>query len=229
MIEIEKTLRKIVSNFWFEWSSDVHLVFRSIDPYAWRLFRRNLYRFMRVQDENPLLFRRRLAELFINSEFLDRVRNLERDFKAYMQPAETFVSKNYPDLANRTVAYFSMEYGIDILEIYSGGLGILSGDHLRGASDLGLKMVAVGLFYMNGYYRQRIAPAGSMVVAYEPLVPAKKPVRDFLPFEHVKRAGTQEDLILSVPMPGRDVRLRYRRSRDANLRRSGRRRVVAML
>lgn len=214
MIDIERTLRKIVSNFWFEWKSDVHELFRRVDPYAWSLFRRNLYRFMRVQDENPIIYRRRLAELLVDKEFLAKAQNLEQDFKNYMNPArETIVSKDYPELANKTVAYFSMEYGIDILKIYSGGLGILSGDHLRGASDIGLKMVAVGLFYLNGYYRQQIHTDGTMKVVYESLVPPRKAVRDYLPFDLVKRAGTTEDLIVSVPMPGRLVKARVWRAK----------------
>src|SRR3989338_9386689 len=93
----------------------------------------------------------------------------------------------YPELNGHTIAYFSMEYGIDILRIYSGGLGILSGDHLRGASDLGLKMVGVGLFYLHGYYEQEIMSDGTMNVIYESVVPPRKPVRDFLPLETVKR------------------------------------------
>ncbi len=86
MIDIERTLRKIVSNFWFEWNSDVHELFRRVDPYAWSLFRRNLYRFMRVQDENPIIYRRRLAELLVDQDFLAKAQKLEQDFKGYMQP-----------------------------------------------------------------------------------------------------------------------------------------------
>lgn len=213
MIDIERVLRKIVSNFWFEWSADVHQLFREIDPYAWGLFRRNLYRFMRIQDENPLLFRRRLSELLVNSQFLNRITKVEQNFKDYMQPKETLVSRKYPELADKTVAYFSMEYGVDILQIYSGGLGILSGDHIRGASDVGLKMVAVGLFYLNGYYQQRIDGDGKMKVVYEALVPPRKSVRDYLPFDPVKRAGTTEDLIVSIPMPGRNVKVRVWRAK----------------
>ncbi|MBI4395022.1 MAG: DUF3417 domain-containing protein, partial [Candidatus Omnitrophica bacterium] len=139
MLDIDRTLRKIVSNLWFEWNADVHLLFRSVSPYVWGLFRRNLYRFLKIQDENPSLYRRRIAELLTDSGFLSLCQKVDQSFKAYIQPTETFVSRHYPELNGRTIAYFSMEYGIDILRIYSGGLGILSGDHLRGASDIGLK------------------------------------------------------------------------------------------
>lgn len=208
MIEIERTLRKIVSNFWFEWNSDVHMLFRSINLYSWSLFKRNLYRFLKIQDENPLEFRRRLSELLTNPEFLTLMTKVEKDYKDYMRAEKTIVSVKYPELAQQNVAYFSMEYGIDILKIYSGGLGILSGDHLRGASDLGLKMTGVGLFYLHGYYEQKVKNGGEMKVVYDPIVPPAKRVRDFLPLEQVKKAGTTEDLIVKVKMPGRDVFLR---------------------
>ncbi len=208
MIDIERTLRKIVSNCWSEWNSDVHMLFRTINRYSWGLFRRNLYRFMKLQDENPMEFRRRLSELLIRPDFLNLIQKVEKDYKEYMQPAETIVSRQYPELQNKQVAYFSMEYGIDILKIYSGGLGILSGDHLRGASDLGLKMTGVGLFYLHGYYEQRVASGGVMKVHYDAIVPPSKRVRDFLPIEPVKKAGTTEDLVVKMRFPGRDVRVK---------------------
>ncbi|HLD56589.1 MAG TPA: DUF3417 domain-containing protein, partial [Candidatus Omnitrophota bacterium] len=187
MLDIDRTLRKIVSNLWFEWNADVHLLFRNVSPYVWGLFRGNLYRFLKVQDENPSLYRRRIAELLVDEGFLNLFQRVERAFKTYVQPKETYVSRHYPELQGRTVAYFSMEYGIDILRIYSGGLGILSGDHLRGASDVGLKMVGVGLFYLHGYYDQEVTSDGTMKVIYDSIVPSKKSVRDFLPLEAVKR------------------------------------------
>lgn len=213
MIDVERALRKIISNYWCEWNPDIHKLFRTIDPYSWKLFRRNLYRFMRVQDENPISYRRRLAELLIHSDFLNTVQKVEQDYKNYMNPGETLVSQKFPELKDKTIAYFSMEYGIDTLQIYSGGLGILSGDHLRGASDIGLKMVAVGLFYLNGYYRQQIDANHKMKVVYESLVPPRKAVRDYLPFDPLKKAGTTEDLIISIPMPGRSVKVRVWRAK----------------
>ena len=227
MLDIDRTLRKIVTNLWFEWNADVHLLFRNVSPYIWGLFRRNLYRFLKIQDENPSLYRRRIAELLIDPGFLSRFQKVEQAFKSYMRPTETFVSRRYPELAGRTVAYFSMEYGIDILKIYSGGLGILSGDHLRGASDLGLKMVGVGLFYLHGYYEQEVTSDGTMKVIYDSIVPPRKPVRDFLPLEPVKRVGTNEELIIEVAMKDRKVKARVWRARvgrndllllDSNLR-----------
>ena len=81
----------------------------------------------------------------------------QEDFEDYMKSKNTWFSKKYPENRNDLIAYFSAEYGLDqILPIYSGGLGILSGDHLKSASDLGVPLVAVGLLYQNGYFHQKI-------------------------------------------------------------------------
>lgn len=206
-MDIDRILRKISSNLWFEWNADVHDVFRSVSPYVWGLFRRNIYRFLRLQNENSLLYRHRLTQLLVNQEFMQRVDKMWSDFNLYMDPDRpTPVSEKYPELHQKTVAYFSMEYGIDALKIYSGGLGILSGDHLRGASDMGIKMVGVGLFYLQGYYEQQISLDGEMKVNYESLVTPRKPMRDFLPVEAVKRPGTNEDLVVQVPVLDRLIR-----------------------
>lgn len=213
MLNIDKSLRKIVSNFWFEWNSDVHLLFREISPYVWGLFRRNLYRFVKLQYENPSLYRRRIAELLSRPDFLQRFRKIDQDYKTYMSASDTHVIRHYPEMAGKTVAYFSMEYGVDILRLYSGGLGILSGDHLRGASDLGIKMVGVGLFYLHGYYEQEVTSKGEMRVIYDPIVPPKKSVRDFLPLEAVKRNGSTEELIVEVPINHRTLKARVWRAK----------------
>src|SRR3989344_2152575 len=110
MQDIDRTLKKIVSNLWFEWNADVHSLFRRISPYVWDLFRRNLYRFLALQAENPLLHRRQLAELLVDSKFVDLFEKVEKSYKEYMHPAETTVSRKYPELIDKTVAYFSMEY-----------------------------------------------------------------------------------------------------------------------
>ncbi len=213
MIDIDRTLIKVVSNLWVEWSYDTHILFRSISPYMWGLFRRNLYRFLEVQADNTPLYHRRMAELLADKNFLNLFKKVESEYKSYMHPVETLVSQRYPELINKTVAYFSMEYGIDIIPMYSGGLGILSGDHLRGASDVGLKMVGVGLFYTQGHYEQQIDIDGSMRVLYDAIVPPHKLVRDFLPLEAVKDVRTDKELIVEMPMQGRLVKARVWRAR----------------
>lgn len=206
MIDLERTLRKIASNLMFEWNADVHLLFRAVSPYVWGLFRRNLYRFLKIQAENPALYRRRLAEVMTDPRFLNLFRRVEEGYQAYMNPETTLVRCEYPELEGKSVAYFSMEYGIDTLRIYSGGLGILSGDHLRGASDLGMDMIGIGLFYLQGYYEQMVTLSGQMKVSYECIVPPNKPIRDFLPLETVKGKGSAEDLVIEVLVYDHKVR-----------------------
>jgi len=206
MKNIDQALRRIASNLWFEWSSDANKLFRRMSPYVWGLFRRNLYRFLKLQDENPWTYRYRLTELLIDYEFMRLFHKVDRDFRDYMAPKSTWVSAHCPELADKTLAYLSMEYGFDVFPIYSGGLGVLSGDHLRGASDLGLKMVGVGLFYLQGYYEQQVGLDDAMKVIYEPIVPAGKPVTDYLPFEAVKCKGSQEDLVLDIRIKDRMVK-----------------------
>jgi len=208
MHEIDKTLKKIVSNLCFEWNDDVHTLFRKINPFIWSLFRRNLYRFMMLQSENPLLYRRHLATLLAQSEFHELYQKVVRDNDTYLKATETPVTRDYPEMKDKLVAYFSMEYGIDILRIYSGGLGILSGDHLRGASDLGVPMTGVGLLYQHGYYEQQVDLEGTMKVLYEALIPANKPPKDFVPLEALKRAGSNEELFVNVPIGDREVKTR---------------------
>ena len=106
-----------------------------------------------------------------NTEFLKLFKKIDIDlwekcgnannFESYMESKNTWFNKNYPENKNDLIAYFSAEYGLDeILPIYSGGLGMLSGDHLKSASDLGIPLVAVGLLYKNGYFHQKINRAG---------------------------------------------------------------------
>jgi glycogen phosphorylase len=78
-------------------------------------------------------------------------------FDSYMNETGTWTSQAHPELNGRPIAYFSMEFGLhETLPIYSGGLGVLAGDHLKEASDLGLPLTAVGFMYAQGYFSQRI-------------------------------------------------------------------------
>src|SRR5699024_4444557 len=93
-----------------------------------------------------------------------------KDFEDYIKSKNTWFSKKYPNNTNDLIAYFSAEYGLDeTLPIYSGGLGILSGDHLKSASDLGVPLIAVGLLYKNGYFWQTINGHGVQETEYKDL------------------------------------------------------------
>ena len=99
--------------------------------------------------------------------FLKEYDKLVDNFENYMKSKNTWFSNKYPENKNDLIAYFSAEYGLDqTIPIYSGGLGILSGDHLKSASDLGIPLVAVGLLYKNGYFHQKINGYGGQETEY---------------------------------------------------------------
>lgn len=112
--------------------------------------------------ENPVKFLKlvsqdKLEKIIENEEFLKEYDKIVEDYEDYINSKITWFSKKYPNNKNDLIAYFSAEYGLDeILPIYSGGLGVLSGDHLKSASDLGIPLVAVGLLYKNGYFHQKL-------------------------------------------------------------------------
>ena len=88
-------------------------------------------------------------------------------FDAYMHPASTWFSRDHADHADDVIAYFSAEFGLhEALPIYSGGLGVLAGDHCKSASDLGLPFVGVGFLYPQGYFTQRISADGVQEAIY---------------------------------------------------------------
>ena len=95
----------------------------------------------------------KIENIINDQEFLKKYDRIVENYENYMNSKNTWFSKKYPNNKNDLIAYFSAEYGLDqTIPIYSGGLGILSGDHLKSASDLGLPFVAVGLLYKNGVY-----------------------------------------------------------------------------
>ena len=112
----------------------------------------------------------KLDSILKDNAFLKKYDEILNNFETYMDSKSTWFAKNYPNNKNDLIAYFSAEYGLDeIMQIYSGGLGILSGDHLKSASDLGLPFVAVGLLYKNGYFHQRINAYGEQETEYRKL------------------------------------------------------------
>ena len=146
-------LRELSWNYWWSWAPDGAEVFRDLDPNLWQQW-----------DQNPRLLLThisdlRLAQVAADPSFADRVQQLYRRFTEYLSD-----TKPWPKLAlaahitrQNPVAYFCAEFGVhNSLPLYSGGLGILAGDHLKSASDLNLPLVAIGLFYRFGYFRQRL-------------------------------------------------------------------------
>ena len=185
---IEKLL-DIANNLWWSWNTNFLKLFKEIDIDIWERVGKNPVKFLKKVSQEKL---EQAAE---NSEFLKQYDKFVKDFEDYMKSKNTWFNKKYPNKSNDLIAYFSAEYGLDeILPIYSGGLGILSGDHLKSASDLGVPLIAVGLLYKNGYFWQTINGHGVQETEYKELEVENLPI---LPVKDVEG----KDLIISVDMP----------------------------
>src|SRR5262249_28432090 len=129
-------LHELAYNLWWTWNSDAQALYASIDPALWQQTEHNAVRVL--LETSP----ERLAALADDKDFLARYDAVLAAFDAYMRPESTWFSRTYRQYADKIIAYFSAEFGLhESLPIYSGGLGILSGDHCKEASDLGLPFV----------------------------------------------------------------------------------------
>jgi starch phosphorylase len=151
-----KLLEPLAYNLWWSWNPEARYLYRRIDRFTWE----------RV-GENPVLFLyrvdpERLKWASYDAEFLKAYDATMARFEEYLVAnGLTWVALNASHLADKTVAYFSAEFGLyRSLPIYSGGLGVLAGDHIKEASDLGLPLVAVSLLYRQGYLSQRLTADG---------------------------------------------------------------------
>ncbi len=148
-------LRELAVNLWWTWEPTARALFRHLDPELWHKTNHNPVRMLQLSKQA------RLAELSENDDFLREMSGVMKRFHAYMTRRDTWgkTRKNSP--LTGPVAYFSAEFGFhESFPNYSGGLGILSGDHCKSASDLDLPFVAVGLLYRHGYFRQQINKDG---------------------------------------------------------------------
>ena len=151
----------IANNLWWSWNTEFLRLFKMIDIDLWESVGKNPIKFLKLVPQE------KLEEYSKNSEFLKEYDKNVSNFEAYMNSKSTVFSKKFPDNKNDLIAYFSAEYGLDeIMQIYSGGLGILSGDHLKAASDLGIPLVGIGLLYKRGYFHQVINPQGRQENTY---------------------------------------------------------------
>ena len=193
--KIEK-LSEIANNLWWSWNTEFLKLFKRIDIDLWEQCGRNPVKFLKSVDQEKL---EKIAE---DPDFLKEYSKNVENFENYMNSKNTWFRKNFPDNKNNEIAYFSAEYGLDeILPIYSGGLGILSGDHLKSASDLGIPLVAIGLLYKNGYFHQKINNVGAQETEYH-----KIDIQN-LPIIPVKDHDGQ-DLMISVKMPKKKLYLK---------------------
>ncbi len=157
-------LGELAYNLWWTWQPQAQRLFSRIDNELWERL-----------AHNPILFLREMGRSSMNeaaqkSDYLANYDQVFAEFDAYMAKKGTWCDKNHPDFCKNQIAYFSMEFGLhETLPIYSGGLGVLAGDHLKEASDLGLPLMGIGLLYAEGYFSQRISETGWQDALNNPL------------------------------------------------------------
>ncbi|NWF68390.1 MAG: alpha-glucan family phosphorylase [Chloroflexi bacterium] len=187
-------LHDLAYNLRWAWDHETVLLFRRLDPDLWVATGRNPVWML------GLVSQERLNAVCDDPAFLVHYNRVLQSLDNYMSTTNTWFKQHYGHLQNPpTIAYFSMEFGItECLQNYSGGLGVLSGDHLKSASDLGLPLVGVGLLYQEGYFQQYLNADGYQQENY--------PINDYgnMPVT-LQRAADGDPIKISVPMPGRDL------------------------
>ena len=192
---IEK-LSEISNNLWWSWNTEFLRLFKKIDKDLWETCEKNPVKFLKQVSQE------RLEAVATNTEFLKEYDRLAKEFNDYVTSKNTWFANKYPENKNDLIAYFSAEYGLDqTIPIYSGGLGILSGDHLKSASDLGIPLVAVGLLYKNGYFHQKINGYGDQETEYNNIELSNLPINPV-------KDGNGEELKIYVKFENRKVYLK---------------------
>jgi starch phosphorylase len=148
-------LTQLAYNLWWVWNPEGQLVYSIIDKPLWERLNHNPVAFL-YQVDRP-----RLNAMTNDRYYLDFYDRVMRNFDQYLKAENTWFARTYPNLADKTIAYLSFEFGLhESLPMYAGGLGVLSGDHIKEASDLGMPLVGVGFIYSQGYFSQRITEDG---------------------------------------------------------------------
>ncbi len=191
-----RALERVSWNYWWSWAADGAAVFRDLDPESWEECEHNPRCVLREVEEY------RLLKMATDPAYVKRVAQLAAAFDRYMQPATpTWAQTNAAAITPaQPVAYFCAEFGIhNSLPLYSGGLGILAGDHLKSASDLGLPLLGIGLLYQHGYFRQRLRRDGWQEEHYG------KIDADTLPLQ-LERDDAGAPVLVELALRGRNVR-----------------------
>jgi starch phosphorylase len=167
----QERLWALARNLWWSWDHDAVSLFRDLDPVRWKQLNQNP---VSLLAEFPLAkLESRAAELVLHS----RINYAYRRLQEYLQADRTWGTRHAGVLRPLPVAYFSAEFGIhESLPVYSGGLGVLSGDHIKSASDLAIPLVGIGLFYGQGYFRQRLDHNGWQQEEYLKTDPTQLPL-----------------------------------------------------
>ncbi len=168
-------LQTLARNLWWTWNPQAQEIFHDLSPLTWERSSHNAVEVLREVSHTELVAR------LHDSEFQSRVGRVLDDFESYMETKDTW-ARHHASHLTEPIAYFSAEFGLhESLPIYSGGLGVLSGDYAKSASDLGIPFIGISLFYRNGYFQQHIGQEGWQQESY----PLADPVR--LPLELLTR------------------------------------------
>ena len=168
-------LERLATNMWWSWHFEARELIRSIDERLWHTSNHNISEVLwRASHE-------RLEACAADPAFRDRYDRVMADFGRMDDTSGSWVAQRYPELLTRPVAYFCAEFAVHAsIPIYSGGLGVLAGDHCKEASDLGLALVGVGLFYVKGYFDQRLRSDGWQEDAHDYVNTATTPLTRLL-------------------------------------------------
>ena len=175
VVPLQRRLWALALNLWWSWDEGCVSLFRDLDPVRWRELGRNP---VALLSEMPLdVVEQRVRELVLSH----RIHHAYRRLREYLDSSSTWGTTHTGLLQGRPIAYFSAEFGIhESLPVYSGGLGVLAGDHIKSASDLGVPLIGIGLFYGQGYFRQRLDASGWQQEDYADVDLAKLPLEPAL-------------------------------------------------
>ncbi|NIH87543.1 alpha-glucan family phosphorylase [Amycolatopsis granulosa] len=182
-------LRALATNLRWTWHPPTRDLFASMDD---ELFRRVRDPLRMLTAVSPA----RLEELAADEDFLTRARTMTEDLDRYLTERRWYQQRPQGERAPAAIAYFSMEFGVhEALPNYSGGLGVLAGDHLKAASDLGVPLIGVGPLYRSGYFRQSLSLDGWQVEHYPVIEPSALPLE-------LLTGPDSEPVLVHVAMPG---------------------------
>ena len=181
-------LRDLAQNLWWCWNNKAKTLFSELNPQAWA---RNHNPIQVLEETDP----ERINAMIYNQDYMKRYDEVVAAFDSYM--AQPLHAQSDHVTPKHPIVYFSTEYGLnESVPIYSGGLGVLSGDHLKSASDLAIPLIGIGLLYRKGYFKQRIDLSGRQVAEYPVNKFAHLPIRPMLDEDG-------EPLLVQVDLPGR--------------------------
>jgi glycogen phosphorylase len=185
-------LREMVFNLWWTWEPSARRLFRHLDPELWNRTNHNPVRMLQLSRQA------RLIEVAQDENFLRELHDVYETFQKYLARQDTYGKTGAGSAIKKPIAYFSAEFGFhESIPNYSGGLGILAGDHCKSASDLDLNFVAIGLLYRHGYFKQQINKDG-----WQEAVNLNQNFHH-LPIREVRRGDG--NLLVSVTLLGREV------------------------